>query len=293
MTEHTFQLADGRTLAYARYGAANAQPVLYFHGTPSSRLEPEVMTIYNQPIETLLHQHNLQLISVDRPGIGLSSFHAERSLDSFADDAAALLRSLHIEKCTLLCWSGGGPYGLAMAHHYTSVIKGVYIIAGFSASFSEPGVIERMSWNKVYFNTARSFPLALKSTFAVIKHLQVKTPIMQDLYDLADIDYALLKDPGKLNLFLKCTLKEACRNGAEGPVQEAQVYFQPFPFSLHAIQTPVHFWWGTEDNMVTYVHAKKLEQEVPHVTPHYKPGQGHVSIYVNYMNEVLQAIAAS
>ena len=70
------------------------------------------------------------------------------------------------------------------------------------------------------------------------------------------------------------------------------MYFQPFGYTLPAINTPVHFWWGTEDNMVTYVHAKRLERELPHVTPHYKPGEGHLSIYINYLEEVLQTIAA-
>jgi hypothetical protein len=57
------------------------------------------------------------------------------------------------------------------------------------------------------------------------------------------------------------------------------------------VQTPVDFWWGTEDNVVTYVHAKALEQNLPCVTPHYKPGKGHVSVYVDCLEEILQTIA--
>lgn len=293
MTEHALQLADGRRLGYACYGANNARPVLYFHGTPSSRLEPRITEMCGMYIETVLQRYGLQLIAVDRPGMGLSSFHQQLSLEGFARDVATLLQALGIEHCPLLCWSGGGPYALAMAYHYPQIISGVYIVAGFSASFGNKEVLDRMSWNKLYFITARKLPLVLKSNLFFIKHQRAKMPITQDLYDLSNPDYAILKNVARLNLFLDVTIKESCRNSTAGPVQEAQLYFQPFPFALRDILTPVHFWWGTEDNAVTYVHAKHLEKSLPQVTPHYKPGQGHVSIYINYIEEVLQTIAGS
>jgi pimeloyl-ACP methyl ester carboxylesterase len=255
-------------------------------------LEPHTLGLWGTPAETLLERYNLKLISIDRPGMGLSTFHEQRTLDSVAADVKILMQALGIEKCPVVCWSGGGPYALAFAHHHPELVSGVYIIAGFSASFGEPDVIDHMSWNKLYFKTARSFPLALKGSLALIKHVEVETPIHQELYDLSNPDYQLLKNVDKLNPFLEYTLKEASRASTNGPVQEAALYFEPFSFSLDAIQTPVHFWWGTEDNMVTYVHAKRLEQELPNKTPHYKPGEGHLSIYIKYFDEVLQTIAA-
>src|SRR5215213_8280688 len=117
MTEQTIQLADGRTLGYAIYGDESANPVLYFHGTPSSRLEPGMLEVFGKPIEPLLQRYHLKLISIDRPGMGLSTFSKAHTIDSFAEDAKAVLKALHIESCSLMCWSGGGPYALAMAHH--------------------------------------------------------------------------------------------------------------------------------------------------------------------------------
>lgn len=292
MTEHILQLADGRKLSYASYGAESARSVLYFHGTPSSRLEPNVINDFGGSIEDLLQRYNLKLIAIDRPGMGGSSFNEYKSLSNFADDAAALMQALHIETCPLLCWSGGGPYALAMAHKHPEMISALFIIAGFSASFGEHEVFEKMGWNKMYFHAARRLPLLLKGTLALIKHQEIETPIHQELFDLSNADYALLKNVAPLNSFLEHTIKEACRDGSTGAVQEAQLYFEPFPFSLPEIQTPVHFWWGTEDNTVVYEHAKRLEQQLPNGTPHYKPGEGHVSIYVHCMNEVLQTIAA-
>lgn len=293
MTNHTFPLPDGRLLSYALYGPDDGQPVLYFHGTPSSRLEPGIIDNYGEPVETLLQQQQLKLIAVDRPGMGLSTFHPALTLQSFAHDVNALMAGLQLAQCPLLCWSGGGPYALAFAHYYPQRIKTVYVVAGFSRSFSEPEVYQKLGWNKVYFTTAKKAPLALQGMLQVIKYINIKTPISQRLYDLSNPDYAFLKNVTHLNAFLKGTLKEAVRNGAKGAVQEAALYFQPFPFLLQTLQTPVHFWWGTEDTVVTYVHAKHLEAALPQVTPHYKKGEGHVSVYIRSMNEILQTIAGA
>src|SRR4051812_14891314 len=109
MTEHSLQLPDGRSLGYARFGDKSARPVLYFHGTPSSRLEPAVMDVFGKPLESLLQRYKLQLISIDRPGIGLSTFSKAHTIDSFASDVKVLMQALQLEPCALLCWSGGGP----------------------------------------------------------------------------------------------------------------------------------------------------------------------------------------
>ena len=71
MTEHTIVLHDGRKVGYAVYGTAEGVPVLYFHGTPSSRLEPQLLNFYGVDIEDYLAKKRLRLIAVDRPGMGL------------------------------------------------------------------------------------------------------------------------------------------------------------------------------------------------------------------------------
>jgi pimeloyl-ACP methyl ester carboxylesterase len=291
MTNHTFTLSDGRMLGFAIYGPENGQPVLYFHGTPSSRLEPCITGIYGQPIEPLLQEQQLQLIAIDRPGMGLSTFHPERTLQSVAVDVMELMAGLHLPACAVLCWSGGGPYALALAHFFPQQVKAVYIITGFSRSFGEPDVYAKMGWNKLYFTSAQKTPLMLQGTLSLLQHTTIKTPISQSLYELSNPDYALLKNVDAFNAFLDLTVKEAVHSSADGAVQEAALYFKPFPFALETLQTPVHFWWGTDDTVVTYVHAKHLETALPHVTPHYKAGEGHVSIYVHCIKEILETIS--
>src|SRR2546428_4321390 len=105
MTEQTITLLDGRTLGYALYGPSNGRPVLYFHGTPSSRLELLILNRYGIDAELLLQQAKLRCIAIDRPGMGLSDYNDKASFLLFSDDVKQLLHSLQIKNCSLLCWS--------------------------------------------------------------------------------------------------------------------------------------------------------------------------------------------
>src|SRR6476620_736626 len=82
----TFTLPDGRQLGYCLYGESEHQPCLYFHGTPSSRLEPQLLGAYDVDLNLLLYKAELFLIAIDRPGMGLSTFNPKGDFLSFAAD---------------------------------------------------------------------------------------------------------------------------------------------------------------------------------------------------------------
>jgi pimeloyl-ACP methyl ester carboxylesterase len=82
-------------------------PVLYFHGTPSSRLEPLLLGPYGIDLPKLLHRYNIKLIAIDRPGNGLSTIHTNGTFLSFANDAMHVLMHLNISSAVL--WAGPGP----------------------------------------------------------------------------------------------------------------------------------------------------------------------------------------
>ena len=67
------QLSDGRMLAFSEYGIPDGKPIFYCHGFPASRLEARVL----DPAAVKL---GLRLISVDRPGYGLSDFTQKHTL---------------------------------------------------------------------------------------------------------------------------------------------------------------------------------------------------------------------
>ncbi|MDB5191753.1 MAG: hypothetical protein JWQ96_1316 [Segetibacter sp.] len=293
MSDFTTLLPGGRTLSYSLYGPAHGEPVFYFHGTPSSRLEPLILGAYKKDINTLLSKSNIQLIAVDRPGMGYSSFNPKGTFESFAQDVSFLASQLKIEKSKVLCWSGGGPYALATAYHYPELIGSVHIITGFTRSFGEPGVFKNMHGNKYYFGAAKKIPGIMRVVLSWAGRKEAKRGIPRFVSQLPDVDHNLMHTQDQLRTISKHTLVEACRNGSKGPVHEAALYYNDLNYKLEEITQVVHFWWGYEDNVVTNVHAKAIEKKVLNHVMHYKPGEGHLSIYVNYMEDILATVVNS
>jgi pimeloyl-ACP methyl ester carboxylesterase len=95
-------LPDGRSLGYAEYGDPSGKPVLFFPGTPSSRLL--------HPPEGPTASLGARLIVVERPGFGLSDFQPGRTLLDWPDDVVALADALDIERFAVAGLSAGGPY---------------------------------------------------------------------------------------------------------------------------------------------------------------------------------------
>jgi pimeloyl-ACP methyl ester carboxylesterase len=104
----TITLADGRTLCFARWGANDGRPVIYFHGAGSSRIEGE---IYDKEARAA----GVQIIATDRPGCGGSSPAPGRTFLSYADDVAELADALGIERFVAAGMSNGGVYTMAIA----------------------------------------------------------------------------------------------------------------------------------------------------------------------------------
>ena len=62
----TIRLPDGRALGFAEYGDPNGAPLFFFHGLWASRLT-------YHPDDQIARSLGVRLITVDRPGIGLSA----------------------------------------------------------------------------------------------------------------------------------------------------------------------------------------------------------------------------
>lgn len=291
MTSHTITLPDGRLLGFARYGPPEGRPVLYFHGTPSSRLELLLLHHYGVDLDAMLREANLQLLALDRPGMGLSTFNPKGDFLSFAADVGDLMNQLDIATCSVLCWSGGGPFALAAAYRHPQRISSASIICGFSRRFDEE-VVRAMNTNVWYFRAARYIPLVLRGGMYVVSRRRVNSTVPQKVTGLPYVDFQYMKRLRDLRVLSRLTLKEACRAGTLGAVHEARTYFDDFGFELEAIRQPVHYWWGTKDKSVIELHALAVETRVPGARMHYRAGEGHLSLWVRHMKAILQSIAS-
>jgi pimeloyl-ACP methyl ester carboxylesterase len=88
MSDSTYReitLRDGRALAYAEYGSPSGQPIIYCHGTPSSRVEGGLI-VDNQTATDL----GLRFIVPDRPGMGFSDYVAGRKIVDWPNDVSTV-----------------------------------------------------------------------------------------------------------------------------------------------------------------------------------------------------------
>src|SRR5262245_7378911 len=94
-------LADGRNLQIAQWGPLDGSPVLFFHGTPGSRLLcPDVDAVDHAGV---------RYISFDRPGYGRSDPRlAGLRCSDVVGDIVEILDHLAIDRAAMIGWSGGG-----------------------------------------------------------------------------------------------------------------------------------------------------------------------------------------
>lgn len=90
-TSDSVTLQDGRNIGLAYYGVKSGPNVFYLHGRPGSRLEGKIL----EPPATKL---GVSILAVDRPGIGLSSPQANRTIADHAEDVKDLAAVLGIKE---------------------------------------------------------------------------------------------------------------------------------------------------------------------------------------------------
>lgn len=106
--DHLIVLPDGRRVAVDDRGDPSGVPVLYLHGTPDSRLA-------RHPDDSIAAAAGVRLLAVDRPGIGHSDVDPRATPERVADVHVAVLDALGIDRASVLAWSAGAVFGLALA----------------------------------------------------------------------------------------------------------------------------------------------------------------------------------
>src|SRR5262245_30095575 len=118
MKNGTITTKDGRTVGFADHGSPDHAAVVWCHGGPGSRLEPEF-------VSKAARGAGIGLIGIDRPGYGRSTPQPARTIAGWVSEALAVLDHLGIDQCLSLGVSTGGAYALALASMSSRVIGAV------------------------------------------------------------------------------------------------------------------------------------------------------------------------
>ncbi len=285
--DQVIELKDGRKLGYAEYGDFNGKPMFHFHGYVGSRLEGR---FYGEKPK----EHGVHMISVDRPGIGLSDFQPKRTLLDWPDDIIELADHLGLSKFAIEGISGGGPYAAACAYKIPERLTCCCIVAGIgSREMDRKGM---MSSLRMLFFFARRMPFILK----VLMKGQMKTfenaekiekVMKKEAEKLPEPDKKLMMDKKLLDITI-AEVKEAFLNGVDGPAYEGKIYARLWGFDLRDISPDlqVYIWHGGLDVNVPISMGRKMCELIPNCQGKFYPNEGHLSVAFNHIDEIFETI---
>lgn len=288
-TALTLTLSDSRTLAYAIYGSTspNAPTIFYFHGTPASRLEAAILS---GPATAL----NVRIIGVDRPGMGLSTFQAQRKILDWPRDITELANHLNLHTFSILAYSNGSVFAFACAKviprsrlRSVEIMAGVYPLkwAGLVmikplASLMTSGLskLAGSSMNSQWGDLGRNAdPTAF---YAACEKEMPSRP---------EIEQTALRGCEKIALF--DPLREAFRVDGKGVGLEIKLQANDWGFELDEIDCAggrVKFWHGVLDVNVPVDQARKAVAKMPGAELHSFENEGHFGVLTRHGEEVLQ-----
>lgn len=281
--ENILILKDGRKLGYAEYGDPLRKPLLFFHGWPSARLQAKIT-------DKIAKELHIRIISLDRPGFGLSEFQKERTLIDWPNDVEELADNLSIDTFSILGISGGGPYAAVCGYKIPQRLTKVGIVAGLAPPYI-PGLLDDMPlFSKLLWANYAKFPML--RTLSVLQHFTyVKYSPQLGLHRFlfgAKRDKQLLSDL-RVRQSITRNFQEAFRNGYHGVLHDLKLFTSDWGFSVKDIPSKVLLFYGKEDTNVPFAMGKYYASQIKGSKLTVYQNEGHF-ILSTHMEEILQKL---
>jgi len=279
------RLPDGRLLAYASWGDPDGRPVLFFHGMPSSRLQ--------FPDPQAASELHINLISIDRPGMGHSDPQPGHRIVDWPADMLVFADALELERFGVVGWSAGTPYVLACAATIPERLTGAGVTtsaAAFSYLYDDTDVRDAL-WD----DDERAIIAALSESRAAADRRAAEdgeewvrdvTERPDELFTDIDVGDEWFFDDPDLRQNALDSARDALRQGAAAVAPQWVALLAPWGFRLEDITIPVHFWAGAHDVTRPIELVQRLADRIPNHTLTVWDDVGHFGI-AKHMREVL------
>ena len=285
-TENQITLPDGRKLAYAEFGRADGSPVLYFHGAPSSRLEPLLIG------DDVLGRLGLRVIAPDRPGMGRSDFQPNRGFSDWPKDVISLADALGLGQFAVLGNSGGGGYAAACAARIPERLSAAVIVSGGWRMDSPEAKNNLPLVNRLVFILADKAPFLLRLLLKMMARSsqgEREKELAQLKKRVPPADYAAFEQPGRIEV-LNEMIRESMRQGTKGAAWDMCLYVREFDFRLDEIRMPLKLFHGEQDMNAPIAMVRKVVAELPSAQLVTYENEAHLSTLCNHVDEFAQAL---
>ncbi|MDZ8183526.1 MAG: alpha/beta hydrolase [Nostoc sp. ChiSLP02] len=233
------RLRDGRMLAWSEWGPIDGLPVLFCTGAGmSGRLGFGIDE---------LPDLGLKLIAIDRPGVGLSDPHPNKTLFSWVDDTQEFIQANHLNNVLCVGFSQGAPFALALAGR--NLVKAIAIVSGQDELTYErlkpllhPDV-ERM------ICAVQQDPIKFEQHFA-----QMATPegMWQLIIGMSSECDRILYEDDKFRAAYQQALTEGFSQGAHSYARDLVNALSSWSIKLEEITVPVDLWYGALDTSTVH-----------------------------------------
>jgi pimeloyl-ACP methyl ester carboxylesterase len=286
MTRQEFvTLQGGAVVAFQEYGDADGIPVIFCHGWPSSCTMAQLT---DEPAREL----GIRIISPDRPGISGSTLQPDRKLADWPRVIEGVLDHLGIGEFRALAISGGSPYAYATAATMPGRVRAIAIVCGaipMGELEDGRGLLPLYRWMLALY---RSRPQLLRRLFSMARPILALRPpvrlrpLLLKMLMLRPCDAESLRNAAAFEAIFE-SQRRAWRGSAEGVMADAQIYAQPWGFSLEGIRVPVRLWHGTQDRAFSVRLAEEIAERLPNCKARFIDNAGHYSLPIRYMREIL------
>lgn len=270
----TIALPDGTLVGYTVAGDPHGDPVLFFHGNPGSRLWVSVPTL-----RAAADDLGIRLIGIDLPGVGLSTYR-EDSVTEYLTVLRGVTDTLGLERYAVMGVSAGGKYACACAWAFPEQVTHVVVVSS-PCSVDTPGVMESFATgDRLFSRVADRAPWLIRllhATFGRDFRSGRWPRLFRAMAGRAPADEELFADPDFQQLGLVIDA-EGYRQGGRGLARQDTLDARPWGVPLAEITVPVDIWHGLDDQFVPPEQGRILASAMPHVTTHFLPDEGHLSM---------------
>ncbi|GME56003.1 Alpha beta hydrolase fold protein [Neofusicoccum parvum] len=299
-SEAILHLPLGRTLSYATYGSAlpTAPTILYFHGFPASHAEAALYHL------AALHR-GVRIVAPDRPGMGASSFAADRAIADWPRDALALADAVGARRFAVLGVSGGAPYALACAAapELRERLVAVGVVAGlYPASLGLAGMLpdaRALLWVAPWWTGLVRWALEWGVGAAARADdggAALEEVLGKGMVGRPEADRRVWEeDEAGFRGCLVESVRGAVGGSAEGAAREARLFGSDWGFGLEEVEVAgegrrVVLWHGALDVNSPVAMAEKAALLIGGAELRVEPEEAHASLTVHKVEEVLDTL---
>lgn len=274
---------DNRKVSYRKLGKGDRK-ILFFHGFPGSSAQIELF-------KSSLESQDLEVLCFDRPGYNLTEppRSAESMLEETIQIAADLTNQMGWKTFEVVVVSGGTPHGLAFTQKFASRVSQVRVICGLGY-IQNPDIKKHFKPMQIFsLNNLKHVPGSLlKKILTQTKEVKPnqRSRIFEFFYPTSKADRAAIIERALAKTFA-ATLAEAVKQNASGPKADSQVFLSNWGADLKEFKTPIHFWHGDEDLVISSDVSKIMATLIPHSKMTLIPNEGHVSLPLRKTGEIL------